>query len=56
MKCSKCGSDIGDTTNLAARLESMAIAGTIVGTAYTYKLARDNFDFTPLGEAHLKGK
>ncbi len=47
---------IGDTTNLAARMESMAKAGTIVGTAYTYKLARDYFDFTLLGKVQVKGK
>jgi class 3 adenylate cyclase/tetratricopeptide (TPR) repeat protein len=47
---------IGDTTNLAARMESMARAGTIVGTAYTYKLARDYFDFTFLGKVQVKGK
>ena len=47
---------IGDTTNLAARMESMARPGTIVGTAYTHKLARDYFDFSPLGKVQVKGK
>ena len=47
---------IGDTTNLAARMEGMARAGTIVGTAYTHKLTRDYFEFTPLGKVQVKGK
>ena len=47
---------IGDTTNLAARMENMARPGTIVGTAYSHKLARDYFDFSPLGKVQVKGK
>jgi class 3 adenylate cyclase/tetratricopeptide (TPR) repeat protein len=47
---------IGDTTNLAARMESMARPGTVVVTPYTHKLARDYFDFRPLGKVQVKGK
>ena len=47
---------VGDTTNLAARMESMARPGTILGTANTYRLASDFFDFRPLGKFQVKGK
>jgi class 3 adenylate cyclase/tetratricopeptide (TPR) repeat protein len=47
---------VGDTTNLAARMESMAKPGSILGTAPTYKLARDFFKFDPLGKVEVKGK
>ena len=47
---------VGDTTNLAARMESMARPSTILGTASTYRLARDFFDFRPLGKVQVKGK
>ncbi len=32
---------VGDTTNLAARMESMAAPGTVLVSENTYKLARD---------------
>ncbi len=47
---------VGDTTNLASRMESMARPGTILGTIYTHKLARDFFEFEPLGNVQVKGK
>ena len=47
---------VGDTTNLAARMEGMANPGTILGTAYTHKLARDFFEFESLGKVEVKGK
>ena len=47
---------VGDTTNLAARMESMAQPGTILETAYTHKLARDFFEFKSLGKVQVKGK
>lgn len=47
---------VGDTTNLAARMESMAEPGTILVTDNTFKLARDFFRFEPLGETAVKGK
>jgi len=47
---------IGDTSNLAARMESMAKPGTILLSGHTHKLARDFFEFEPLGEVEVKGK
>jgi class 3 adenylate cyclase/tetratricopeptide (TPR) repeat protein len=47
---------VGDTTNLAARMESMAQPGTILGTGYTHKLAREFFQFESLGKVEVKGK
>ena len=47
---------IGDTTNLAARMESMAEPGTILVTAVTYRSVSQQFDFKPLGETKVKGK
>ena len=47
---------VGDTTNLASRMENMARPGTILGTSNIYKLARDFFEFEPLGEVRVKGK
>ncbi|MBC2713945.1 MAG: AAA family ATPase [Desulfobacteraceae bacterium] len=47
---------IGDTTNLAARMESMAAPGTILVSPVTYKRVSQQFDFNPLGEAKVKGK
>jgi len=47
---------VGDTTNLAARMEGMAQPGTILGTGYTHKLARDFFQFESLGKVEVKGK
>ena len=47
---------VGDTTNLASRMESMAEPGTILATANTFRLARDFFRFEALGETAVKGK
>ena len=47
---------VGDTTNLAARMESMAQPGTILGTGYTHKLAKEFFQFESLGKVKVKGK
>jgi class 3 adenylate cyclase/tetratricopeptide (TPR) repeat protein len=47
---------VGDTTNLAARMESMARPGNILVTKNTHKLARDFFDFESLGIVQVKGK
>jgi class 3 adenylate cyclase/ribosomal protein L40E len=47
---------VGDTTNLASRMEGMAKPGTILGTAHIHKLARDFFEFKSLGKVQLKGK
>jgi class 3 adenylate cyclase/tetratricopeptide (TPR) repeat protein len=47
---------VGDTTNLASRMENMARPGTILGAGNIYKLARDFFEFESLGEVQVKGK
>ena len=47
---------IGDTTNLAARMESMAEPGTILVSPHTYKLVSQYFTFKPLGKLLIKGK
>jgi class 3 adenylate cyclase len=47
---------IGDTTNLAARMESIAEPGTIMISPNTYKQIRQYFIFEPIGEIKVKGK
>ena len=47
---------VGDTTNLASRIENLARPGTSLVSAYTYKLARDFFEFKSLGKFEMKGK
>ena len=47
---------VGDTTNLASRMESMARPGTILVSTDTFRLARDFFEFESLGKVELKGK
>lgn len=47
---------VGDTTNLASRLESMARPGTSMVSGHTHKLARDFFEFESLGKVEVKGK
>jgi len=47
---------IGDTTNLAARMESMASSGTILVSRDTHRLVRDFFEFKSLGKVRVKGK
>lgn len=47
---------LGDTTNLASRLESMAPAGSILVSSDTYRLAKHFFQFKPLGNVRVKGK
>ena len=47
---------IGDTTNLAARMESTATPGTILVSRHTYKLAKDFFEYKSLGKIEVKGK
>ena len=47
---------IGDTTNLAARLESLAKPGTILLSANTHKLAQNYFEFESIGDVKIKGK
>jgi class 3 adenylate cyclase/tetratricopeptide (TPR) repeat protein len=47
---------IGDTTNLAARMESMAKPGGILVTRNTFKLIKEYFELNSLGEVQVKGK
>ena len=47
---------IGDTTNLAARMQSNAKPGGILISEQTYRLARDYFEFESAGSVQIKGK
>ncbi|CAB1084533.1 Adenylate cyclase (EC / Guanylate cyclase (EC [Olavius algarvensis Delta 1 endosymbiont] len=47
---------MGDTTNLASRLENSATPGSIMVSKNTYKLAREFFEFKLLDRLRLKGK
>jgi predicted ATPase len=47
---------VGDTVNLASRIEKLAEPGTTYVTEDAYKLTRDLFHFEPLGEKEVKGK
>lgn len=47
---------IGDTTNVAARLQSFASAGSVVLGQQTYDLVRDRVEVRSLGTPDLKGK
>ena len=47
---------IGDTTNLASRMESLAQPGTILLSGNTNRLVKDYFDLKPLGNLKVKGK
>jgi class 3 adenylate cyclase len=49
-------SAIGDTTNLAARLQTWAAEGSVVISASTYELIREHAIVRPLGSPELKGK
>ncbi len=47
---------IGDTVNLAARMESLAEPGTTYVTEETFKLTEGYFRFEGMGERQVKGK
>jgi len=47
---------IGDTTNLAARLQSLAEPGTILISETTHRLVRGFFQVRPLGPLAIRGK
>jgi class 3 adenylate cyclase len=47
---------IGDTINLASRMESAAQPGTVFVSGHTQRLARDFFAFSSLGPLQVKGK
>jgi class 3 adenylate cyclase len=46
----------GDTTNLAARLQSLAEPGTVLLSKNSYRLTKDFFEFDNLGPIDVKGK
>ncbi|HKA52848.1 MAG TPA: adenylate/guanylate cyclase domain-containing protein [Candidatus Binatia bacterium] len=46
---------IGHSTGLAARMESLATAGSIVVSEHTYRLTDGYFEFKALGAAKVKG-
>jgi len=47
---------IGDTTNLAARMQGMAEPATVLVSPHTYKEVSQQFEFKPLGTVQVKGK
>ena len=47
---------VGDTTNLAARMENSAEPGTVLVSKNTYKIAGDFFAFKSCGKLSVKGK
>jgi class 3 adenylate cyclase len=47
---------VGDTSNLASRIENIARPGTSLVSGHTHKLARDFFEFKFLGKVEVKGK
>ena len=47
---------VGDTTNLASRLENMASPDSILASQDTFRLVRDFFEFEILGPVEVKGK
>ncbi len=47
---------IGDTTNLAARLQSLARPDAILISEATYRVVRRRFSFRPIGELAIRGK
>ena len=47
---------VGDTTNVAARLQQAGEAGRVTISEATHRLVRGYFETRPLGELHLKGK
>src|SRR5215203_2577499 len=47
---------MGDTTNVAARMQSAAIPGTVLISASTYNLVKGLFEFEARGATMVKGK
>ena len=47
---------VGDTTNLADRMQRLAAPGSVMVSAHTYRLAANYFEFEPLGKVKVKGK
>ena len=49
-------SAVGDTVNLASRMEGLAEPGTILVSEETYRLTDGLFRFEPMGEKRVRGK
>ena len=47
---------LGDTVNLASRMEELAEPGSVYITEHTYRAVRDYFDCEHLGPLDVKGK
>jgi tetratricopeptide (TPR) repeat protein len=47
---------IGDTINLASRMEGLAQPGTVLLSRDTHRLVKDYFDLKPIGPLDVKGK
>ena len=47
---------VGDTTNLAARMETLAKPGSVMVSEKVHRLTRDFFQFEPIGEVRVKGR
>jgi class 3 adenylate cyclase/tetratricopeptide (TPR) repeat protein len=47
---------VGDTVNLASRMETIAEPASVVVGPDTYRMSRDFFEFEPLGRMPVKGK
>ena len=47
---------VGDTTNLASRMQSLAHPGTAFLSNNTHRLVKDYFELKPLGKLEVKGK
>jgi len=47
---------VGDTTNLAHRMQDMANPGSVLVSGHTHRLVRDFFELTSLGKVEVKGK
>jgi tetratricopeptide (TPR) repeat protein len=47
---------VGDTVNLASRMEGLAVPGTIYVTEEIFRLTEGMFIFEPIGEKQVKGK
>src|SRR5215212_8153838 len=47
---------MGDTTNVAARMQSVAVPGSVLISPDTYHLVKELFEFEPRGATRVKGK
>jgi class 3 adenylate cyclase/tetratricopeptide (TPR) repeat protein len=47
---------VGDTTNLASRMESLAKPGSVLVSKGTHRLVKEYFEFHSLGQMEVKGK